>query len=83
MNAHEPGSWEQDENESPTDNLEGEYTETEGEAVPERTVHGQYTRSDDEDAPEADDEGSYTDADGEEPTHPTSERHGKFIRRDQ
>ncbi|GAA1757902.1 hypothetical protein [Agromyces humatus] len=82
MNAHEPGSWEQDENESPTDNLEGEYTETNGEAVHERTVHGQYTRGDDG-APEDDDEGSYTDADGKGPTHPTSERHGKYIRHDQ
>ncbi|GAA1797132.1 hypothetical protein [Agromyces neolithicus] len=82
MNAHEPGSWEQEQNESPIDNLEGEYTESNGQPVPERTVHGQYTRSD-KDGPEADREGSYTDANDEGPTHPTSERHGKFVRRDQ
>ncbi|MCD2441296.1 hypothetical protein LQ757_03290 [Agromyces sp. SYSU K20354] len=82
MNPHEPSSWEKNENESPTDDLEGEYTETDGEAAHERTVHGQYTRSDDE-VPEGEREGSYTDANDEGPTHPTSERHGKFIRRDQ
>ncbi|MDR6972236.1 hypothetical protein [Leifsonia shinshuensis] len=44
------------------DNLEGSYTEVDGEAPHERTVHGQYTETDGV-GPEDVTEGTYTDAD--------------------
>ncbi|MDN4613380.1 hypothetical protein P5G50_02840 [Leifsonia sp. F6_8S_P_1B] len=44
------------------DDLEGSYTEVDGEAPHERTVHGQYTETDGV-GPETVTEGSYTDTD--------------------
>ncbi|MFF2050981.1 hypothetical protein ACFVU2_05210 [Leifsonia sp. NPDC058194] len=45
----------------PRENLEGSYTEVDGEAPHERTVHGQYTETEDNPGPETDVEGTYTD----------------------
>lgn len=45
------------------ENLEGSYTESDGEGPHERTVHGQYTETEDNPVPEPDIEGSYTDVD--------------------
>lgn len=44
------------------ENLEGSYTEVDGEAPHERTVHGQYTETEENPGPEPDVEGTYTDA---------------------
>ncbi len=49
----------------PRENLEGSYTEVDGEGPHERTVHGQYTETEENPGPEPDVEGTYTDA--EEP----------------
>ncbi|PWC03431.1 hypothetical protein DCE94_10285 [Agromyces badenianii] len=65
----------------PTDDLEGSYTEVDGEEPRERTVAGEYTRTDGV----ADDEsvvGDYTSTEEHPDEHDAAERHGKFIRND-
>ncbi|WP_349865656.1 hypothetical protein [Leifsonia sp. WHRI 6310E] len=47
----------------PREDLEGSYTEVDGEGPHERTVHGQYTETEDNPGPETDVEGTYTDVD--------------------
>ena len=44
------------------ENLEGSYTEVDGEAPHERTVHGQYTETEENPGPDPEVEGTYTDA---------------------
>ncbi|MFF9564451.1 hypothetical protein ACF1AJ_13990 [Leifsonia sp. NPDC014704] len=45
------------------ENLEGSYTEVDGEAPHERSVHGQYTETEENPGPDPSVEGTYTDAD--------------------
>lgn len=45
------------------ENLEGRYTEADGEGPHERTVHGQYTETEGDPGPDPSVEGSYTDSD--------------------
>ena len=62
-----------------TDDLEGSYTEVDGEGPHERTVAGEYTRSDGV----ADDEssvGDYTSTEAHPDEHDPAERHGEFVR---
>jgi hypothetical protein len=49
----------------PRENLEGSYTEVDGEAPHERSVHGQYTETEENPGPDTTVEGTYTDV--EEP----------------
>ncbi len=62
------------------ENLEGTYTESDGEGPIERTVHGQYTETDGV-GPETETEGSYVDADGVEETS-TTEEQGEYTETD-
>ncbi len=62
-----------------TDDLEGSYTEVDGDGPHERTVAGAYIRTDGAD----DDETSvsdYTSSEGHPDSHEPAERHGKFVR---
>ncbi|MGW9630712.1 hypothetical protein ACWGST_08400 [Agromyces sp. NPDC055520] len=62
-----------------TDDLEGSYTEVDGEGPHERTVAGAYTRTDgsEDDESEVSD---YTSTDAHPEVHDAAERHGKFVR---
>ena len=62
-----------------TDDLEGSYTEVDGEGPHERTVAGEYTRSDEE--VDVDDTivGDYTSTETHPDEHDAAERHGKFV----
>ncbi len=64
------------------DDVEGEYTDVEGEAPRKRTVEGEYTRSDGV----VEDEsvvGDYTSTAEHPETHPASEEHGDYTREDE
>ena len=63
-----------------TDDLEGSYTEVDGEGPHVRTVAGEYTRSDDEEV-DVDDSivGDYTSTEENPEAHDAAERHGKFV----
>ncbi|MGO4301764.1 hypothetical protein [Leifsonia sp. RAF41] len=58
------------------DNLEGSYTEVDGEAPHERTVHGQYTETEGV-GPEEAVEGTYTDVE-----EPVDAPEGEYTERD-
>lgn len=62
------------------DDLEGSYTEVDGEAPTERTVHGQYTEEEGV-GPDAAVKGSYTDTD-ETAEVPAEEEQGDYTERD-
>ncbi|WP_200953362.1 hypothetical protein [Agromyces sp. Root81] len=63
----------------PRDDLEGSYTEVDGEAPHERTVAGEYTHTDG--APDEETSvGDYTSTDKHPDAHDADERHGKFVR---
>ncbi|GAA1442028.1 hypothetical protein [Leifsonia poae] len=63
------------------ENLEGTYTETDGEGPVERTVHGQYTETEEFAGPETETEGSYVDSDGVEETLASDEQ-GEYTETD-
>jgi hypothetical protein len=71
---------EQAEREPDRDDLEGTYTEVDGEGPVERTVHGQYTEADGV-GPETETKGSYTDTE-ETPETPAEEEQGDYTERD-
>ncbi|WP_400994488.1 hypothetical protein [Agromyces sp. GXQ0307] len=61
------------------DDVEGTYTEVDGESAQPRTVEGEYTRTNGVD----DDEsvvGDYTSTEEHPETHPASEEHGDYAR---
>lgn len=62
------------------DELEGTYTEVDGEGPVERTVHGQYTETDGV-GPETETKGSYTDTD-ETAEVSAEEEQGDYTERD-
>jgi hypothetical protein len=69
----------QDQPDAATDDLEGSYTEVDGESPHERTVEGEYTRTDG--APDEEPvEGDYTSTEEHPDLHPASEEHGEFTR---
>jgi len=62
----------------PRDDLEGSYTEVDGEGPHERTVAGEYTRTDGAPDDESS-EGDYTSTEAHPDAHDAAERHGKFV----
>ncbi|MFD1572752.1 hypothetical protein ACFSEO_01345 [Agromyces cerinus subsp. nitratus] len=61
-----------------TDDLEGSYTEVDGEGPHERTVSGAYVRTEGADDDESS-VGDYTSTDEHPDGHAPEERHGKFV----